>query len=83
MVLRRNRIESEVCVCTGISDADGPWEGVCMYFIIYLPLDTNNVSGNRNDKRAGVQAKPGSVTAPNWGIIQLNHLKAQLNPAGL
>ena len=36
----------------------------------------NIVSGKRNDKRAGVQAKPGSVTAPNWGKIQLNHLKA-------
>lgn len=37
MVLRRNRTESEVCVCTGISDAGGLWGGgVCMYFISYL-----------------------------------------------
>lgn len=57
-------------------------EGVCMYFIIHLPT-TNIVSGKRNDKRAGVQAKPGSATASNWGKTQLNHLKAQLNPAGL
>lgn len=54
-----------------------------MYVFYYISTTTNIVSGKRNDKRAGVQAKPGSVTAPNWGKIQLNHLKAQLNPAGL
>lgn len=47
-----------------------------MYVFYYLSTTINIVSGKRNDKRAGVQAKPGSVTAPNWGKIQLNHLKA-------
>lgn len=65
MVLRRNRIELEVYVYVwGYLMLMDHGEGG-MYVFYYISTTTNIVSGKRNDKRAGVQAKPGSVTAPN------------------